>query len=64
MSHRKEEDKTPEEQLSEVETSNQHDKDFRVKIVWMIQDLRKKKEKLEAKIDELQETLNKETADL
>ena len=64
MSHRKEEDKTPEEQLSEVETSNQHDKDFRVKIVWMIQDLRKKKEKLEAKIDELQEIFDKDTADL
>ena len=64
MSHIKEEDKTPEEQLSEVETSNQHDKDFRVKIVWMIQDLRKKKEKLEAKIDELQEIFDKDTADL
>ena len=64
MSQMNSKDKTPEEQLSEVETSNQHDKDFRVKIVWMIQDLRKKKEKLEAKIDELQEIFDKDTADL
>ena len=61
MSHRKEEDKTPEEQLSEVETSNQHDKDFRVMTVRMIQDLRGK---LEAKISNLQKMFNKEIEDV
>ena len=34
--------KTPEEQLSEKETSNLHEKDFRVMLVRMIQDLRGK----------------------
>ena len=38
-------DKTPEEQLSEVEISNLPEKEFRVMIVKMIQDLRKKKKK-------------------
>ena len=41
----KEQDKTPEEQLSEVEISNLHEKDFRVMIVRTTQDLRKKKKK-------------------
>ena len=44
MSQMTEQDKTPEEQLSEVEISNLHEKDFRVMIVKMIQDLRKKLE--------------------
>lgn len=35
-----EHDKISEEQLSEVEISNLHEKDFRVMIVRMIQDLR------------------------
>ena len=37
-----EQDKTPEKQLGEVEISNLHETDFRVMIVRMIQDLRKK----------------------
>lgn len=44
----KEQDKTPEKQLSKLEISNLHGKDFRVMTVKMIQDLRKK---LEAKVD-------------
>jgi len=36
----KEQDKTLEKQLSQVEISNLHEKDFRVMIVSMIQDLR------------------------
>ena len=38
----KEKDKSPEKQLSEMEISNLHEKDFRVMIVKMIQDLGKK----------------------
>ena len=38
----KEQDKTPEKQLSKLEISNLHGKDFRVMTVKMIQDLRKK----------------------
>ena len=61
MSKIKKQDKTLEEQLSEVEISNLHEKDFRIMIVRMIQDLRKK---LEAKINKLQEYFNKEIEDL
>ena len=52
----KKQDKTPEEPLNKLEISNLHEKDFRVMIVKMIQDLRKK---LEAKIDKLQKCLKK-----
>ena len=38
----KEKDKSPEKQLREMEISNLHEKDFRVMIVKMIQDLGKK----------------------
>ena len=51
-------DKNPKEWLTDVDISNLHEKDFRVMIVRMIQDLGKKK--LEAKINKLEETLNKE----
>ena len=37
----KEQDKTPEEQLTELEIGNLSEKDFRVMIVKMIQDLEK-----------------------
>ena len=53
MRQMRELDKTPEKQLSELEISYLHEKDFRVMIVKMIQDLRGKK--LEAKIYKLQE---------
>ena len=56
----KEQVRSSEKQLSELEISNRHEKDFRVKMVNMIQDHGGKKKKLEAKIDKLQETLNKE----
>ena len=38
----KEQDKTPEKQLNELEISNLHKKYFRVTIIKMIQDLEKK----------------------
>ena len=52
----KEKVKTLEEQLSEVEIRNLPEKDFRVILVKMIQDL---ENKLEAKIDKLEETFLK-----
>ena len=39
MFQTKEQDKSPEEQLTEVKIGNLHEKDFRVIIVRMIQDL-------------------------
>ena len=53
----KEQDKTPEEQLNEVEIDNLLEKEFRILIVKMIQDLRKR---MEARIDKMQEMLNKD----
>ena len=46
-------DKTPEEQLSEVETGNLPEKEFRVMIVKMIQNLRKRMEAQSEKIQEM-----------
>ena len=43
MSQMKGQDKTPEKQLNEVEIGNLPEKEFRILIVKMIQDLRKKK---------------------
>ena len=42
MFQMKEQDKTPEEQLSDVEVGNLPEKEFRVVIVKMIQELRKR----------------------
>ena len=56
MSQMKEQDKTPEEQLNEVEIENLSEKYFRVTLVRMIQDFGKK---IDAKIDEWEETLNR-----
>ena len=53
----KEQDKTPEDQLSEVETGNLPNKEFRVMIVKMIQELRKRKD---AQSEKLQEHFSKE----
>ena len=47
----KEKDKTPEKQLNEMEISNVCEKDFRVIIVKITQDLERKERKLEAEID-------------
>ena len=46
MSQMKGQDKTPEKQLNEVEIGNLPEKDFRIMIVKMIQDLGNKMEKM------------------
>ena len=51
-----EQDKTPEKQLNEVEIGNLPEKEFRIMIVKMIQDLRKR---MEAKIEKMQQMFNK-----
>ena len=40
-------DKTPEKQINEVEIGNLPEKEFRIMIVKMIQDLRKRMEKMQ-----------------
>ena len=57
----KEQDKTPEKQLNEVEIGNLPGKEFRIMIVKMIQDLGKT---MEAKIEEIQEMFNKDLEEL
>ena len=57
----KEQNKTPEEQLSEVEIGNLPEKEFRVMIVKIIQDLGKT---IEAKIEKMQEMFNKDLEEL
>ena len=57
----KEQGKTPEEQLSEVEMGNLPEKEFTVMILKMIQDLRKR---MEAQIEMIQEIFNKELEEL
>ena len=57
----KEQDKTPEKHLSEVEISNLPEKEFRVMIVKMIQDLGKK---MKAQIEKIQEMFNKDREEL
>ena len=57
MTQIREQEKTPEKQLSDLEIISLHEKDFRLMIVKMIQDT---ENKLEAKIGKLQETLSKE----
>ena len=51
MHQMKEQDKTQEKQLNEVEISNLPEKEFRIMIVRIIQDLRKR---MEAKIEKMQ----------
>ena len=57
----KEQDKTPEKQLSEVEIGNLPEKEFRIMTVKMIQDLGKR---IEAKIEKMQEMFNKDLEEL
>ena len=57
----KEQDKTSEEQLSEVEIGNLPKKEFRVMVVKMIQDLRKT---MEAQIEKIQEMFKKDLDDI
>ena len=57
----KEQDKTPEKQLNEVEIGDLPEKEFRIIIVKMIQDLGKR---MEAKIERMQEMFNKDLEEL
>ena len=61
MYQMKEQDKTPEKQLNEVEIGNLPEKQFRIMIVKMIQDLGKR---MEAKIEKMQEMFNKDLEEL
>ena len=62
MSQMKGQDKTPEKQLNQVETGNLSEKEFRIMIVKMIQDLGKTMEKmLEVFAKDLEELKNKIT---
>ena len=54
-------DKTPEKQLNEVEIGNLPEKEFRITIVKVIQDLRKTMEKMQEMFTkDLQELKNKQ----
>ena len=57
----KEQDKTPEKQLNEVEIGSLPEKEFRIMIAKMIQDLGKR---MEAKIEKMQEMFNKDLEEL
>ena len=61
MCQMKEQYKTLEKQLNEVETGNHPEKEFRIMIVKMIQDLGKR---MEAKIEKLQEMFNRDLEEL
>ena len=61
MYQMKEQGKTPGKQLNAVEISNLPEKAFRIMIVKMIQDLRKR---MEAKIEKMQEMFNKDLEEL
>ena len=61
MYQMKEQDKTPEKQLNEVEIGNLPEKEFRIMIVKMIQDLGKR---MEAKMEKMQEMFNKDLEEL
>ena len=57
----KEQDKTPEKQLNEVEIGKLPEKEFRIMIAKMIQDLGIR---LEAKIKKMQEMFNKDLEEI
>ena len=57
MHKMKEQDKTQEKQLNEVEIGNLPEKEFKIMIVKMLQDLRKR---MEAKIEKMQEMFTKD----
>ena len=61
MYQMKEQEKTPEKQLNEVEIGNLPEKEFRITIVKMIQDLGIR---MEAKIEKMQEMFNKDLEEL
>ena len=57
----KEQEKTPDKQLNEVDIGNLLEKEFRIMIVKMIQDLGKR---MEAKIEKMQQMFNKDLEEL
>ena len=57
MYQMKEQDKTPEKQLNKTEIGHLPEREFRIMIVKMIQDLGKR---MEAKIEKVQEMFNKD----
>ena len=65
MSQIKGQDKTPEKQLNEVEIDKLPGKEFRIIIIKIIQDIRKKKKKIEKMQEmfakDLEELKNKQT---
>ena len=61
MYQMKEQDKTPQKQLNEVEIDRLPEKEFRIMIVKMIQHLRKR---IEAKIKKMEEMFNKDQEEL
>ena len=61
MYQMKEQDKTPEKQLNEVEIGNLPEREFRIMIVKMTQDLGKR---MEAKMGKMQEMFNKDLEEL
>ena len=61
MYQMKDQDKTPEKQLNEVEIGNLPEKEFRIMIVKMIQGLGKR---METKIKKMQKTFNKDLEEL
>ena len=61
MYQMKEQDKPPEKQLNEVEIGNLPEKEFRIMMVKMMQDLGKR---MEAKIEKMQEMFNKDLEEL
>ena len=61
MYQMKEQDKTREKQLNEVEIGNLPEKEFRIMIVKIIQDLGKR---MEEKIEKMQEIFNKDLEEL
>ena len=61
MYQMKEQEKTPEKKLNEVEIGNLPEKEFRIMIMKMIQDLGKR---MEAKIKKMQEMFNKHLEEL
>ena len=61
MSHMKGQDKTPEKQLNEVEIGKLSEKEFRIMIVKMIQDLRKR---METKTEKMQKQFTEDLEEL
>ena len=61
MSQVKKQDKTPDEQLNEVEIGNLPEKELGIMIVKMIQDLGTR---MEARIEKMQEMYNKDLEEL